>query len=493
MGNGETKKGLQMKYGLRGHLVLLLLLIPSTLFPQDKHYYQVDFPVSEFAARRAKVFDAIGSKAFALVQGASATRGDSVFRQSNSFYYLCGLEVSNAYLVLDGRNRSSTLFLRHRDSGEEPGQRQTLAAEDADLIKELTGVNQVRGIEFLSLDLVGKNLIRPPAPILYTPFSPAETGQSRDTLLRGQAGVSSDPWDGNPSREARLRKLLNERTPQFEIRDLSPILDATRLIKSPKEVDLIRKATQIAGLAIIEAMKSTEPGIYEYQLDAVAKYVHYVNGARGEGYASIIGGGSNTLMGHYFRKTDELRDGDFLLMDHAPDYRYYTSDVTRIWPVNGKFSDAQRKLLNYIVAFRDALFRHVRPGVTSDEVLDAAAKDMKEYLVGKTFANAAHLKAVQAGIKFRGHFQHTVGMAVHDVGSARGVELKPGMIFTIDPMIWIREERLYVRIEDMALVTENGVENMSAFVPATPEDIENTMAEKGIIQFHPATSLPLKN
>ena len=184
----------------------------------------------------------------------------------------------------------------------------------------------------------------------------------------------------------------------------------------------------------------------------------YQNGAQGEGYSSIIGGGTNAWMGHYFRKTDKLVSGDLVLMDYAPDYHYYTSDVTRMWPVNGKFTDAQQKLCNYIIAYRDALFRYIRPGITSNEVLDLAAKDMEKYLVDKTFANPAHLKAVKAGIKFRGHFQHPVGMAVHDVGRARGVILKPGMIFTIDPMIWIPEEKLYYRIEDMALVTKNGVE-----------------------------------
>ncbi|MCH7753860.1 M24 family metallopeptidase, partial [candidate division KSB1 bacterium] len=204
-------------------------------------------------------------------------------------------------------------------------------------------------------------------------------------------------------------------------------------------------------------------------------------------------GGTNAWMGHYFRKTDLLKDGDLLLMDYAPDYHYYTSDVTRMWPVNGKFSKGQRQLCNFIVAYRDALFRYIRPGITSNEVLDSAAKDMERYLVGKTFAKSAHFKAVKAGLKFRGHFQHSVGMAVHDVGRARGVKLQPGMVFTIDPMIWIPEEKLYVRIEDMAVVTSDGVENMSAFVPSRPEDIERIMAEKGVIQFRPPVSLPIED
>jgi len=265
-----------------------------------------------------------------------------------------------------------------------------------------------------------------------------------------------------------------------------------RLIKSEEEIAVIRKATQIAGLAIIEAMRSTDPGVYEYQLDAAAKFIYYMHDVKRDGYASIIGGGTNAFMGHYFHKTDQLVDGDLVLMDYAPDYHYYTSDVTRMWPVNGKYDEAQTQLTEYILAYKDALFKYVKPGVTSNEVLAAAAKDMEQYLVGKTFKNPDHLQAVQDGIKFRGHFQHPVGMAVHDVGRVHGLPLEPGMVFTIDPMIWIRPEKLYIRIEEVALVTEDGVENLSAFVPSTIKDIEKVMKEKGLIEFRPATKLPLK-
>jgi Xaa-Pro aminopeptidase len=163
-----------------------------------------------------------------------------------------------------------------------------------------------------------------------------------------------------------------------------------------------------------------------------------------------------------------------------------------MWAVNGKFTKEQSALCSFILAYRDALFKYIRPGVTSDFVLDSAAQDMEKYLVGKTFAKPSHLNAVQAALKFRGHFQHPVGMAVHDVGIVRGVPLQPGMVFTIDPMIWIPEEKLYVRIEDMAVVTSDGVENLSAFVPSGLDDIERTVAEKGLIQFRPPTSLPIK-
>lgn len=474
-------------------ICITLIFLTTLSHAQDKHHYQTDFSKEELAQRRTRIFEAIGNNAIALIQGASGLPGFSVFRQSNTFYYLTGLESAHAYLLLNGKSKQSTIYLPHRDDDTEQNQGKVLSAEDSELIKQLVGVEQVKGIEFLSADLIGTGLIRPPAPLLFTEFSPAEHGNdSRDELLYAQARTSADPWDGQPAREALFIQKLRERVPQFEIRDLSPILDAMRVIKSPKEIELIRKATQIAGLGIIEAMRSTQPGVYEYQLDAAAKYHFHLHGARGDGYASIIGGGTNAYMGHYFHKTDVLKDGDLVLMDYAPDYHYYTSDVTRIWPVNGKFNSEQRELYNFIVAYRDALFKYIKPGVTSNEVLDKAAADMKEYLVGKKFLKPAHLKAVEEGLKFRGHFQHPVGMAVHDVGRVHGIPLQPGMIFTIDPMIWIHEEKLYIRIEDMALVTETGVENMSAFVPSRLEDVERTIKEQGLTEFRPAVELSLK-
>ncbi|MEN2282270.1 Xaa-Pro peptidase family protein [Algoriphagus sp. SE2] len=472
--------------------ILSILFLTFPALSQEKNYHKTDFSKEEFANRRAKIFDAIGNQSIAVIQGSGGIPGVSVFRQSNSFYYLTGVESPHAFLLLNGKNRRSTLYLPHRDEGMENNQGKVLSAEDADLVKDLTGIDNVKGIEFLSRDLSGSGLIRPLAPALYTEFSPVESGNdSRDELLAKQIMAASDPWDGAASREAQFIQKIESRFPQFEIKDLTPILDGMRLIKSKREIEIIREATQIAGMGIIEAMKATKAGVFEYQLGAVAKYVFTLHGAMGDSYPAIIGGGTNAYMGHYFHKTDKLVDGDLVLMDYAPDYKYYSSDVTRIWPVNGKFTDEQRALYEFIVEYRDALFRYIKPGVTSNEVLDQAAADMKKYLEGKTFLKPSHLKAVQEGIKFRGHFQHPVGMIVHDVGRVHGVKLQPGMIFTIDPMIWLREERLYIRIEDVALVTENGVENMSAFVPTTIEEVEKTIAEKGMIEERPAMNLPL--
>ncbi|MDZ4798880.1 MAG: Xaa-Pro peptidase family protein [Bryobacteraceae bacterium] len=349
-------------------------------FAAESVPWQTDFPATEFRQRHERIFDHIGNRAVALVAGAAAADGFQIFRPSNEFYYLCGIETPQSYLLLDGRTRTVSLYLPHRDTDREKNAGKLLSAEDPDLVRTLTGVDAVYGVEVLSRHLAGLGL-RPPAPAVFVPHSPAEgVASSRDELLYQRALIAADPWDGQSPREAWFLDLLRRRLPALEIRNLTPVMDELRAIKSEREISLIRRASQIAARGILEAMRSTRFGLAEYQLDATARYIFLLNGARYEGYPSITAGGTNAFFGHYFRKDSILADGDLVLMDFAPDYRYYTSDVTRIWPVNGKFSDDQRKLWEFIGAHREALIRRIRPGATADGILDGARDEMKKFV-----------------------------------------------------------------------------------------------------------------
>ena len=466
-------------------LSLALVLISSASVAQETAKYQTDFPPEELDARRNRVLDAIGDDAIAIVQGATTAPGFVVFRQSNEFFYLTGLEVPQSYLLLDGRARRALLFLPHRDPRKERGEGKTLSAEDVELVQELTGVDAVYGNDYLARQLYTFAL-RPPAPTLYTFRSPAEgRAQSRDENLIGRAAIVSDPWDGGSSREGQFIHLLRTRYPEFDIADLTPIVDEMRLIKSAREIDLVRRASEIAGLGIMEAIRSSGAEVMEYQLDAAARYVFALNGAQGEGYRSITASGTNAYFGHYYRNESALVDGDLVLMDYAPDYRYYTSDVARMWPVNGKFDPGQRRLYGFIVDYSKALMTRIRPGVTADVIMDEAAVAMKTLLETMTFEKPAYEKAARESLVFRGHLSHPVGLAVHDVGNYRSKPLEPGLVFSVDPMLWVHEERLYVRMEDTVVVTDDGVENFTDFVPDTIEEIEALMKEEGIVQKRP--------
>lgn len=487
-----------MRRALFAAAAALLLVTGSTATAQ---HYQTDFPPDEFTARWAALFERLGDNAVAVVQGAPQTDGFIFPRQYNTFYYLSGIETPGAYLRLDGRTRQTTLYLPPRNERLERAEGKVLSADDADLVKRLTGADDVRPLEAMALDTWplgsarpqrpsapgGAGPLRPGVPTIYAEFSPAEgAGQSRGELAAAETARAMDFWDGAVSRQRRFVELLRARHPRADVKDLTPILDEMRAVKSPREIALIRRASQLAGLGLMEAMRSTEPGVTEYQLDAAARYAFLVNGARLEAYRSITATGTENINNmHYFRNSATLRDGDLVLMDYAPDYRYYVSDIGRVWPVNGKYGAWQRELLQIVLEYHKAVLARIRPGVTPARIMEEAKTAMEPVFARTRFSKPIYEQAARRLVDTGGGvFSHTVGMAVHDVGSYRS-GLKPGHVFSIDPQLRVPEENLYLRYEDTVVVTETGVENFTEFLPMELEDIERVVREKGIVQKAP--------
>jgi Xaa-Pro aminopeptidase len=474
-------------------VVLFMLLSSAALFAQEGiPFFNTDFPPEEFAARRAKVYDEMGSGKIAVVQGAPSPAGFTRFRQSNEFYYLCGVESPHAYLLLDGTQRVASLYVPHRNEARERVEGKVLSAEDAEMIKKLSGVDAVYGAELLAEHL-SRYARTGQARTLLTPFSPAEgLATSRDGAIRAVADVASDPWDGSPSREGRFAASLRTRFPQFDVQDLSPVLDKLRLIKSAREIALIAKATRLSSLALLEAMRSTAPGIYEYELDAVAKYVYYRNGAQGDAYYSLVASGTNAWYPHYSSGKRKMLDGDFLLMDYAPDVGYYMSDVTRMWPVNGKFNAWQRELYGFYLECYQAILKHIRPGATAGVIKQEALKDMQGALARTRFSKPIYERAAREFVEGYGRsaanprtsLGHWVGMATHDVGQDNG-PLRAGMVFTIEPALRVPEEKIYIRLEDVIVITEKGADILTAWLPMDIPAIEKLMSEEGMLQRYP--------
>jgi Xaa-Pro aminopeptidase len=197
--------------------------------------YQADFTADELRTRRTLIAQAIGEPAVALVPGLGELASMGMFRQSNEFYYLTGLEVPRAYLTVEGGSGRSVLFVTHRDLERERSDGPGWSAEHADLLRELTGVDEVRPVEKLSTDFAVRSY-RPPRPHVFVPMSPAEgAAQSRIEMTAASARAMADPWDGGRSREQNLVSELRDRFPQLPLFDLSPTLDRMRLVKSPKE------------------------------------------------------------------------------------------------------------------------------------------------------------------------------------------------------------------------------------------------------------------
>jgi Xaa-Pro aminopeptidase len=316
---------------------------------------------------------------------------------------------------------------------------------------------------------------------IYTPFSPAEVNaQSRGELANANASIAGDYWDGRLPREVHLVELLRSRYPQAEVVDLTPFLDELRSVKTAPEIALIRRASQLAGLGMIEAIRSTRPGLSEYHLDAAARYVFLINGARSEAYRSITAAGTKNIWNmHYYRNLEELRDGDLVLMDYAPEYHYYVSDIGRMWPVNGKYNPVQKELLQFVLDYRNEVMKRIRPGATPRQIMDEAKGAMQGHFANKfskpEYENAARRLVDSGG----GVFSHPVGMAVHDDGDYQPGPLRPGHVLSIDPQLRVPEDNLYIRYEDTVVVTESGVENFTSFLPSELDDLEKFVRQGG--------------
>jgi Xaa-Pro aminopeptidase len=328
---------------------------------------------------------------------------------------------------------------------------------------------------------------------IYTPSGADVTGGGSRAEANGLAtATKNDPWDGRPSREEIFAQRLREAAgrPDLEIRNLDPIVDRLRVVKSAREIAVMREATRITGLGIMEAMREAEPGMYEYELQAAAEYVFKKHGAQGPAYFALVATGPNTVYSHYHKGTRKLAEGDLVQFDYAPDYKYYVSDVTRVFPANGRFTPGQREFYTTYLRLYQALMSVIRPGVPVRDLLQEAGRKM-DAIVRATKFTSPHIQTAARAFADRymksqgSSFGHSIGLEVHDVGAGRPADgapavLRPGQLFTIEPAFRVPELGLAMRLEDALLVTERGFENLSGFVPVEIADVETLMREPGI-------------
>jgi Xaa-Pro aminopeptidase len=458
---------------------IFLLLAASALVWAQPVFTNV-FSVKELAARRAQVMAQIGD-GVAILQGTTERPGEQPLRQGNQFFYLTGVVEPRAILVMDGRTRKSALYLNPRDERREkmmfgPG---LSPGEEA---VQATGIEAVfPRVEFgARLSELLQN-----GRTIYTPFRPEVLGSASSSDPAGLWKANkSDPWDGRSSREEAFIEHLKKASPRSEIKDLDPLLDKMRGTKSASEITIIREATQIAGRGIIEAMRDARPGLYEYELQADAEFVFKKFGAYGPSYFALVATGQNTFYSHYHSGTAKLQEGDLVQFDYAPDYKNYSSDVTRVFPANGKFTAWQAEYYTVYLRLYQALMTSIQVHKTAQQIIRAAVPKMDAILSSYKFTDP---KIRDAATKFVDRYRnshattlgHTVGMEVHDVAYPAAT-LEPGELFTIEPAMQIPELHLGIRLEDMLLITDTGYENLSAFVPIEIQDIENTMHHHGL-------------
>jgi Xaa-Pro aminopeptidase len=440
------------------------------------------FPPEEFAARRARVFAAMGD-AVAIVNGATEPPGEMPFRQNNQFHYLSGVVEPRARRVRDGRTRTTTLFVAPRNERRESSQYGPALVPGAAAVSA-TGIDEVLPLDAFTARVES---IAADDRVIFTPHRAEVLGsQSGGDPSRLWAANERDPWDGRTSREQQFIAKLRAAAPGSDIRDLDPIVDGLRAVKSAREIEVIRDATRMTGLGIMEAMRDARPGLFEYELQAPAEFVFKKHGALGAAYFALIATGQNTYYTHYHRNTARLADGDMVQFDYAPDYKNYQSDVTRLFPANGTFSPRQREMYGIYLKLYQALLTSIRVHATPLEVVRDAVVKMDAAMASFTFTDPkirAAAEALVEGYRRRETVRslgHTVGMAVHDVGGLGADTLEPGRVFTIEPQFRIEDERLGLRLEDMILITAAGVEILSDFVPIEIDEIERLMAQPGL-------------
>jgi len=458
---------------------LLALVAASVVHGQPVFTGSDIFPAEEFGARRAKVMAKIGD-GVAIIQGTTERPGEQPLRQANQFFYVSGVVEPRAILIIDGKTKRSTLFLNPRNERREKNMFGPGLFPGDEAVKS-TGIEAVLARDEFkaAVEAIAKD-----GRTIYTPFRPEVLGcaSASDPAALARA-TKNDPWDGRESREEAFRAHLKSAAPQSEIKDLDPILDELRGTKSPREIAILREATRIAGLGIIEAMRDARPGMKEYELQADAEYVFKKNGAYGAAYFALIATGENTWYSHYHRDTRALDAGDLVQFDYAPDFKYYASDVTRVFPANGKFTSRQREFYAIYLKLYQALMTSIEVHKLPSEIAKNAVIKMDAIMGSYPFTDEKIRKAAADFVdRYRrgpNSLGHNVGMEVHDVRNPTRT-LEPGQVFTIEPAMQIADEHVGIRLEDMILITETGYENLSAFVPVEIADIEKMMAKHGL-------------
>lgn len=396
------------------------------------------------------------------------------FRQDSDFWYLTGFPEPDAIAVIDPGNKKApyTLYVRPRDPEMETWFGRRAGVEGA--------VRKFRADRAFPIARFTADLpkILNGRDILYYRF--AVDGPLDHLIL-------------NYLKEQRVRRLKSAYPPHTII-DPTPIIGEMRLHKSPEEIELMQRAADIAAEAHILAMKKVRPGMNESQVEALIEAHMRDRGASGVAYNSIVGSGPNATILHYVENNAVLRDGDLLLIDAGAEYQVYASDITRTFPVNGRFSPAQREIYDVVLDVQLKCIEYTRPGNTVKGRQEYSIELLTEGMVklGLLKGKTSDLIKKKAYMKYYMHgVGHYLGLDVHDAGryfvdqhAKISRPFAPGMVLTVEPGIYVppddktapaKYRGIGIRIEDDVVVTESGNRILTSKVPKHPEEIESLM------------------
>ncbi|MCZ6878489.1 MAG: aminopeptidase P family protein [Acidobacteria bacterium] len=481
------------------HFLSLLLLCP-TLFASDPEL------TADLVHRRESVLQKMGNRGMLILFSADRRpySGDIAyeFRQENNLFYLTGIRQPDTTLVLMPQNssRREILFLSDRNPQREIWDGKMLSPQEA---SEVSGIQTIWSASefdsFLDSTLNGHP---------YQNDNSFQSSEYRDFFADLEKNVANIFLLMEPKArmieevrpELPFANRLRERFTGIQIKDASLIFHQLRVIKSPYELKQLREAIDITVQALIQAMQSLHPGIWEYEVEALIEYVFKKRNSFDWAFPSIVASGPNATTLHYQKSQRQTQDGELLLMDIGAEYNYYAADITRTIPVNGKFTPEQAAIYQIVLKAQEAAIASIRPGASLSAVHQRAVDELKEGLLrlGLITDTSSHQYRVFT-IHGIGHF---VGLDVHDV--SYGEHLESNMVLTVEPGIYVREdseERLAkqgvnekelekirpalrkfmnigVRIEEDVLVTENGYQVLSEGAPREIHEIEARMGNR---------------
>ena len=416
-------------------------------------------PAGEFAARRQALMEKVGDGLVVLFAEVDAPPG-SRFLQDNDFYYFTGSNDAGAILVMAPRTKASYLFLQQKTPREEMMDGRNVLGDPKGAGK--LGVTAVHPVSYFDEFLA--RTIGAAGPALRLRLSPRDSldnARSETALFAGRRARTpyNDQVPLDQYRVARLR----ERYPQAALADVAPLVDEMRAIKTAAEIEILRRNGRVSAEAMRQAMRATRPGAYEFEGEAAAMHVVLGNGGLGAAYAPIVGSGPNTCILHYAENSRRIEAGDLVLMDFGGNMDHLAMDITRTWPASGTFTPEQRVVYGRVLAVLEACLEAYRPGATAEDVRRHVAEVMKR-------------KGLEQGPELRGGFGHGVGLSTHDV--PLGPVLREGMVFAIEPGLYLPEKNIGIRIEDTVLITKDGCEVLTRDVPKTVEAIESLLASR---------------
>jgi len=435
--------------------IVLFFFISGSATAQTMWKY---FSPGDFEARRQKLMEQIGD-GIAVLQGAELNEAYIKFRQDNNFYYLSGVEVPDAAMIIDGKNKKAYLFVPEETPNDIKAEAIIKPGDSSARVYKFNRVLPKSRLGDFLRYLSGSGN---PFYIMTTPEETIEMSRDRCEMIRIRR--QNDPWDSRVPKEMVFLKKMQERFPLASFKNLSPLLDAMRAVKDDKEIAVLRECGRIGCLGIDEAIKVTRPGIYEYQTVAACDFIYADMGSSFPAYYPIAASGERGLIWHYNANNHLLEPGTVLLIDYAPELNYYVTDITRTWPVSGKFTADQLKMYNCLKEARDAMIAAMKPGIT--------IKGLAE--IGKAIYTKHGMQ--KYWLDYVGHF---VGMSVHDVGNYDAPFVK-GVVFNVEPIIEDKEKKIHFRLEDTIVITATGAENLTPQSPVEVEAIYKMIQQKGV-------------